>query len=489
MARKKSTTVGNVRRVKKKAEKPLTANQVAALNATLSRAALRQALGETYDGKRDVYRVLGYPKEITYKQYNDAYERQDIAQRIVDAKPDATWRGQPAVFDGDTEEDETEFTTAWADFAREKNIYHFFTRVDRVAGIGRYGVLYLGFNDGAANLRQPVGNATDLLYMQPFSEDNATIKSSVSKRDDPRFGLPEFYDLRVANVQNYGVTKANPDETLQVHWSRVIHVPDLLKESSVFGKPRLKGVYNRLLNLEIIVGGSAEMYWRGAYPGISFEMDADTELDPQDAEDLDEEIDKYVHDLSRYIRLKGTKAKSLAPQIANPEKHVMVQVQMISANTRIPVRILMGSERGELASTQDQENWESVIEERQLDFAEPVILREFIKRMQAAGVLPQTREGSSIKVNWPDMGALSAKDKAEVAKVRSEAIRNYVVSGSAELIPPFQFLTKILGMSVKEAEDIMDDVIKMIRDEDDELEGALGEQAQEDGDADEGATA
>ena len=44
---------------------------------------------------------------------------------------------------------------------------------------------------------------------------------------------------------------------------------------------------------------------------------------------------------------------------------------------------------------------------------------------------------------------------------------------------------KILGMSVKEAEEIMDDVIKTIRDEDDELQGALAEQTQED----EGATA
>ena len=68
-------------------------------------------------------------------------------------------------------------------------------------------------------------------------------------------------------------------------------------------------------------------------------------------------------------------------------------MKLISAASGIPLRIMTGSERGELASTQDDGNWASRIEERQLHFAEPMILRPLIDRLIELRALPEPSDG------------------------------------------------------------------------------------------------
>jgi methionyl-tRNA formyltransferase len=58
--------------------------------------------------------------------------------------------------------------------------------------------------------------------------------------------------------------------------------------------------------------------------------------------------------MERYIKTQGIDIQSLSSPVANPADHVAVQLQFISGITRIPLRILTGSERGELASVQDE---------------------------------------------------------------------------------------------------------------------------------------
>jgi len=53
---------------------------------------MRQA-GITFGGDRDLYTAFGYDRVITHKQYRDRYARGGIAGRIIDALPNATWRG------------------------------------------------------------------------------------------------------------------------------------------------------------------------------------------------------------------------------------------------------------------------------------------------------------------------------------------------------------------------------------------------------------
>ena len=73
-------------------------------------------------------------------------------------------------------------------------------------------------------------------------------------------------------------------------------------------------------------------------------------------------------------------------------------------------------------------------------------------RMVVLGVIEEPKE--DYLVIWPDLNAPSSKDKADVGRIRTEAISKYVVSGADAIVPPKEFLSVILGMSDEEVEAI-----------------------------------
>ena len=149
---------------------------------------------------------------------------------------------------------------------------------------------------------------------------------------------------------------------------------------------------------------------------------------------------------------------------------------MISGATGIPSRILTGSERGELASSQDVDSWNTRVDERRIDYAEPMILRTYINTLIAAGVVPQPIDGK-YKIEWPAFTSLNPKDRAEVAERLSRAVAAYVTSGADLIIPPQIYLTAILGMSEQEAAEVMTEFLAMA-DEERVLQQAMGEEGE-----------
>ena len=432
----------------------------------LSRAELAARAGMSFGGKRDLYTVCGYPSILRTAELGVRYERQDIAKRVVDAYPRATWRTPPDIKEDDDEASDTPFEAGWKDVVKKTKIWNYLSRVDRLAGTGQYAVLLLGFNDGrplnkeiklAKELRgaQYAEGKRQLLYLQPYGELDSQIVLWEQDTNNPRYGLPVMYNVmvRMANNQS-GFAQ-------QVHWTRILHVAEDCLQSDVFGTPILKAVYNRLQDIETILGGSAEMFWRGGWPGLSLEADPTMDLS-QSTDALQQETDNYVHGLSRVLRLQGIQAKQLSPNIAEPKGHIDPQVQMISAATGIPVRILTGSERAELASTQDDENWNSRVHERQTMHAEPNMVRPLVDRLLLAGVIPlpvSTDEDGdpAYHVDWPDLNALSAKDEANLALTRTQALSAYISGGVDSLIPPHHYLVDELGYDEEEADAVLKD--------------------------------
>ena len=426
---------------------------LAGLSELVTRSGMAAYLGKSYGGDRDLYTALGYKTTLDYKDYLARYQRQDIASAIIEAPVKASWRYQPMITE--TDEEETAFEKDWAALSEKLQAYHYFSRLDIVTGIGRYGVLLIGFNDGV-DLSLPVRRASDVLYLMPYSESSAKITSFVTDESDRRYALPEMYRINITTGSDTGAKSMN------VHWTRVIHVAENATENDVYGTPRLKKVFNRLEDLERIVGGSAEMFWRGAFPGFGLPIQADASVSDQTLSQLQDEMEKYLHGFQRYLRLQGVDIKELKAQVADPSNHVSVIVDMISAATRIPKRILLGSERGELASSQDERNWMQQIDERRHNLCEAKIIRPFIDRLIEFGVLSKPTEHYTVE--WPDLLTPSDKDKAEVGEIRAKALKNYVEAVGAETIVPSEiFLKKFLNLTnedIEQIDNILDEMNK-----------------------------
>jgi hypothetical protein len=424
--------------------KELTANQLHTLaSALVARSNLAGRLGMQYGGDRDLYQALGYKQNLNWLDYWNQYSRQDIAKAIIDRPVKATWQGQLELIESE-DANKTPFEQAWNDLNKRLKLRSLLSRVDRLTGIGRYGVLLLGLDD-VSNTEQfmnPVkAGDRKLLYIKPFGEESAKIDSYESDPKNPRYGQPKLYSIQVADVAS------GSSSTVKVHYTRCIHVLDDHLESEVMGIPRLEAVFNRLQDLEKLVGGSAEMYWRGARPGFQGMVNPDYQMTQTTKDDLKEQIDEYEHNLRRILVNEGVDLKALEQQLADPKPNFSVQIACVSAVTGIPQRILSGSERGELASTQDSWEWKAYVQARREDHAEPHIIQPFTDRLIELGVLP-TPETGEYHVDWLDLFSISEKERVDIGKARSNAIREYTTNPIAQMIvSPDEFKEYCLGYS------------------------------------------
>jgi hypothetical protein len=431
----------------------------------VSRVNLAIRMGLHYGGDRDVYEALGYDKNPKYEDYLSRYLRQDIAKAIIDRPVDAVWQGPLDIVIPDQPDSELE--KAWKKLSIDLGLKSKFNQLDKLAGIGEYGVLLLGVNGVRAErgFANPIRNGRELLYVKPYGQGNVEIKKYVQEPTNERYGLPEMYTL------NGEDNESRKSITIDIHQSRVIHVISGSLDSEVKGLPRLQAVYNRLMDLEKLVGGSAEMYWRGARPGYTGEVDPDYQLTDPMRDDLQDQLDEYDHHLRRFIINEGVKLKALEQEISDPTGPVDIQVQMIAAETKIPKRILMGSERGELSSGQDRTEWLHFVKTRREEYAEPIIVRPFVDKCMEFGILP---EAEGYRVQWEDIFAPSEKDKVNIGEGRARALKEYSQNPMAEVIvPPKQFLKKLLGFSEEEVEEIMEAVDQEMLEELKELKDAL----------------
>jgi len=406
-------------------------------NRLASRLGLQQ-----YGGERDIYRALGYKVKLDYDDFYARYMRQDIAKAIIDRPVKATWQGDLELIESEDNE-ETPFEAGWKMLNWELGIKTRLARVDKLTGIGRYGILFLGLDDvkSSDDFANPVKKGErKLLYVRPFSEATAKISKYETDSANERYGQPVLYEIEVADVEN-GTSKV-----VKVHYTRVVHIVDDNLESEVMGTPRLEPVFNRLMDIEKIVGGSAEMFWRGGRPGFEGKLDKEYTLTPDTRKGLIDQFDEYENDLRRFLINEGIELKALTQQISDPSTHIDVQLTMISAETGIPKRVLSGSERGELASTQDVGEWKTYVQSRREDYAEPRIIRPFVDRLIELGILPKPEK--FYRIDWLDLFSISEKERVDIGKARANAIREYTTNPLAEsIIPPDAFFEFFLGLS------------------------------------------
>lgn len=458
---------GGRARVKKPAFDPdLYAMQVC--NTLLTREALANRMQGKVDVLYNIDEQAGYPTDLTPSIYRDMYDRNDVAQRVVNIYPDECWALDPGIYETD-DEDESPWEKAWRELNKRRNIIHYMHRVDRISGIGHYGGLLIGINDGR-KLSQPVAGMPpdvedllpgfkapakrDITFMRPFDETCLEILRYEENEASPRFGRPTMYRVKVLDYRNdKGVNYKAITREFDVHWHRMYHVADNRESSEVFGTPRQRCVFNRLCDLRKTLGGAGEMFWKGGFPGYAFEMPAELAAmgGVIDETKLKEQLKAYWSGLERYLALKGLTAKSLAPQVASPKDHVYVILQAISVAIGVPMRVFIGSEEAKLSSTQDAITWNKRLQRRQDKYITPMLVKPLLDRLVLLGVLPTPND---IIVSWPDLNTSTDTERADVAEKMTKAMSLYIQFGGSQLMDPVDFFVYVVGLTLKQAQAI-----------------------------------
>ena len=229
-----------------------------------------------------------------------------------------------------------------------------------------------------------------LLFVRVLPETLATVTSYETNITSPRYGMPTAYNVTINDPREFHTGIGLPTLSKQVHWTRIVHIADNVTSNECFGRPAMRPVLTRLLDLQKLYGSSAEGYWRACINLMTFETHPQLGGDVDfDADDIKDQWEKTSNSLDRAMVLAGMSAKAVAPNVIDPTPHILVQIEAICIKLAIPKRVFMGSERGELASSQDDSAWNDRIKQRQANHVTPRIIIPFIDRLIQVGVLPE----------------------------------------------------------------------------------------------------
>lgn len=536
-------------------------------HAVTTRASLFQ---QFLDPRRDYNRECGYPETPNMKGwgagsqnvYQEMYDRDPIARRVISLLPQECWQIQPEVFEDEDPDVTTPFEQAWEQVCKrlrgeswyqdpEGNpVWEMLKRADELSGIGHFGVIFLGIDDkkdprepaefkakleegedigwkpdeekeevdeealaddiydedrkrlglsdekptsnaegeddeepddesggtsedadvvdegdgeemvgsdgsgevasavktgdpDEAAAKLPKWNGVKLNFVRTFQETFVQIAQWDNDVTSPRYGQPVMYTITLHNPNDPQIGQGQPNQTIDVHWTRIVHLADNLESSEVYGAPRLRACYNRVSDVYKVAAGSAEMYWQGAFPGLSFEtipqLGGDVEVD---MEATKEQASNYTNSLQRFLVNLGMTVKTLSPTVVDPTPQIEAYIQGICVVLGVPKRIFMGSERGELSSGQDADTWRTRVKNRQQYYVTPRIIVPFVNRLIQLGVLPKPKGYS---VMWVATDMLAPKDQADIANVMTTAMTAYVSGGLDALMPPIIYLTEVMG--------------------------------------------
>lgn len=418
----------------------------------LSRRGLGGGYNTTYEGERNVSQILGYrnTEEFTADLLVERYSRGDITAAVVDAPIDDTWKNPPPIAEYDGQID-TKFVNEWNLLVGKKQVWKRLRQLDTMASLGRFSILVLGLRDSdpedvslpnplhkPVNIPSLMGGIDDLLYLQVYGENSVSRVVMNKDPNNANYMLPESYIVQAgvtSQLSNSG-SVVQEIKTLEIHASRVIHVAERTLDSDVLGIPRLWTVWNRLDDLEKVIGGSSESFWRMVREKMITLLENGYNFDDSTARsDMQSNIDAMAHEITNALVLQGVKDFTIEKgQEVDPSGIFGVLISLISAATRIPQRILLGSERGELASSQDEGNWAGTIATRQNNYAEPTILRPFIDKLIEYKIISAPKDkNKSYRVgvldsrtgiySWPPIYETNDSEDATISSTRATALK------------------------------------------------------------------
>lgn len=478
----------------------LAMNSLVQNNIVQSRLDLMRSI---LDDRRDINEECGYPEHISLGQYRRMYDR-GLGRRVVNIYPEECWKQLPDIYEDADPDTSTPFEAALAELDDAQHILHYMHRIDELSGIGRFGIMLLGIDDGltldqpAAGLGEdgkPSGEprqGAELTYVRCLDESMVTVSQIQTDTTSRRYGMPLYYQLTLVDPYEHGngLPQQERGQLVKVHWTRCVHIADNRTTSEVLGSPRQEGPWDRLYDCVKVLGGSGEMFWRGGFPGLSLETNPSVENPVIDQEATRQAIWDYMNGLQRYLALDGMSAKSLQTQISDPTPSLEVHIKAICIIIGVPYPVFVGALEGQLAGDQNANAWDGRVQNRRDRYVTPMVIRPVLWRLVHLGILPPPAEGNKIEVKWPDTHEPSDSDNADLAGKQTEALAKYLAGGVDTLVPPLEYLTQILKMDDDVAQQILDaafDRIEDIEDDDAVTPGRLPtpEGLQDDADEDE----
>ncbi|MCZ2496426.1 DUF1073 domain-containing protein [Xylophilus sp. Kf1] len=403
------------------------------------------------DAKRPTaWLQYGYKATLTFEDFKQAYDRGGAAHGAVHRLLDGCWQKLPRIKQPKADK-ETPWETTVGKLLRSINGWQKLRDLDRRNLVGRYAALIYRMADSQP-LSAPLVKASKLVDLIPVFEDQIKVTKWDEDENSDRYGQPVTYQYLTRPIGAVD-TQAQPATWRDVHHTRV----QILAEGSVGdmfeGVPLLRAGFNNLVDIEKLSGGGAESALKNSARTIVFQYDPTSSVEAINTTNPDGSIStksvREIHEeqtraLNRNqdasIVLKGGEATTLQTTVSDLSPQFGIAANLFAASIRVPFTILFGQQTGRLASDEDKADFGARCASRQANDLTPM-LEEFIRRMQAAGVI----DAGDFEVEWPPVNAPSDLDKLTNLGKATAAMQQAFAAGLTEPLFDANELRQMVG--------------------------------------------
>lgn len=427
--------------------------------------ALRQGIARGgNDAKRpNAWCEYGFPSELVFEDLYRMYERHGVAHGVVHRLLDKCWETMPEVIQGD-KADESTTQTPWeksiAKQFKKLKVWKHFKEADRMRMVGHYSGILLQVADGklwSDPLAQKVGVLVKLI---PAWEGQLEPASWDTDPTSPTYGEPTMWSFNEAAVKEND--NREPGRAMQVHPSRVFIVGDYRT-----GVPLLKAGYNDFVTIEKVVGGAGESFLKNASRQLNINFDKDTQMADVakiygvPISELHTAFDEVAKGMNRgmdsVLATQGASVSTLVSTVPDPEKPFNVALQSACASVQIPVKIVVGMQTGERASTEDIKDFNKRGQGRRVNELSDDI-EGFVAHLSKYKLLDTPLSGTDPEVTcvWDDLGEATLSERLANAKLMAET-NNLGNATGDKYFSPEQIVTTA-GFEVEDMPEPLPDV-------------------------------
>lgn len=378
--------------------------------------------------KHNHYADFGYPVDVEFDLLYSVYERNSLAKAAVDKTVRKTWQDPPWLLEKprDGSEGSVKKETRLEKAIRQHFAkIRFWTKVmeaDRRSLVGKYGAVILRVADNKSPdqpLERVNGGLDALVDVIPVWEGQLRISKWDEDTSSPTYGEPLMFEYNEVISQSTSKGK-QPDRIrkLTIHPSRVV-VWSI--DGTFDGESSLKAGLNDLLTMEKITGAGGEGFWKNAKQAPIFEMDKEADIQKMaramgvPVESITDTMNAQVADWQKgfdeLLMIQGMTAKLPKIELPDPEHFFMNALQSFAASFDIPLKVLVGTQTGERASSEDASQWNQTCNFRRKNTVIPNIL-QIVHRLVGCGILKENPEWF---VDWTDLTESTMLEKIDRA--------------------------------------------------------------------------
>jgi len=423
--------------------------------------------------KHDHYKDFGYPAQLTFELLYAMYCRNGVAAAAVDKTALKTWQDTPYLLEQERDgsqkgkSKETDLEKQIRQKFEALRLWAKLADADRKAMVGGYSGVILRLRD-SKTFDQPVDRVNrglDGLYrIDPVWAGQLRVADWNTDASSETYGEPTMFEFNEANVETENPNKRN----LRIHPDRVIIWSD---DGTVNGRSMLEPGYNDLIDMEKIKGAGGEGFWKNAKSAPVFEVDKEAKIDQMAkamgvsvtdlADKMNEQVADFQKGFDQMLMVMGMQAKTLSVTLPSPEHFWSAPLQSFAASVGIPLKVLVGNQTGERASTEDADEWNQTNMSRRVNITHPNIM-ELVSRLQNWTILPK----KDWFIDQADLTESSISEKVDRANKMADT--NQKMGTSVYVFTDDEIRAAVGYEPLTDAEKYRDDVT------DDEQDAALG---------------